>query len=189
MTTALVPGTPAPRPKTRSGRVAAVTIPQSRQDVETCLARLCALRGLLDQRAAILEQDVARLQEAYAAEIEPIERDIAALEAQIQAYCEAHRATLTRDGRGKTVKFANGSVSWKDGKPRVMLTAKEEAIIAALKKLRLAKAFVRVAESIDKQAILKAPERIAKVAGLRIEHGPETFAIAVIDVHARKERV
>lgn len=170
----------------------AVAIPQSRQEVERSFASLGALRAALAAKAAEHETRIGTLTEAFAAEVAPLEADIRSLEAQIQAFCEAHKAGLTNDGKRKTVKFINGSVNWKEGKPRVELTAKEEEIVAALKKLRLGKAFVRVSESINKQAVLDEPERVAKVPGLKVVRGPETFAIAVktVDVDdLGKERV
>jgi phage host-nuclease inhibitor protein Gam len=175
-------------PRSRTGRVPAVPLPQSKADVETALGHLGALRGLLAARTQHLDSEVATLREAYAAEIAPIEADIAALSQQIQAWCETHRHELTRGGRVKFAKFANGTVSWQSGRARVVLSDKEEAIIAALKKMRLGKAFVRVAETLNKAAMLESPARIAKVPGLSIQAGAETFAIDVAFADP-KERV
>lgn len=161
---------------THPKRVAASPLPQSRDDVEARLSHIAELRATIAEAAGVLERGVAEAERIYAEGVAPIEAEIAKLEGEIAAWCEARRAELTRSGKSKTVKFVNGEVSWKTGKASVVLTEKEEAIVAALKRLKL-KSFIRTSETVDKQMVLKAPERVAKVPGIAIRPAGESFGI------------
>lgn len=157
-------------------RVAASPLPQSRAEVEARLSRIAELRAIIAEREVILQASVAEAERIYTEVVAPLEAEIARLEGEIATWCEARRAELTKNGKTKTVKFVNGEVSWKTGKASVVLTEKEEAIVAALKRLKL-KSFIRVSESVDKQMVLKAPERVAKVPGLTVRPAGESFGI------------
>ncbi|MBK9080205.1 MAG: host-nuclease inhibitor Gam family protein [Hyphomicrobium sp.] len=107
---------------------------------------------------------------------EPIKTEIARLTQGIQAYCETRRVDLTNGGRAKMFKFATGIVAWRKGRSRVEIDGNEADMIDRLKALGLAQ-FVRLKEEIDKSEILKSPQRIAGVPGLRVVEAPETIAV------------
>lgn len=157
-------------------REAANAMPQSITDVEAAFVKIAELNATLDSNSAAVDAHVAELHERLAQQSQPIRAEIDRLTAGIQGYCETRRGDLTKGGKAKMFKFATGTVQWRKGRVRVEIDGDEAWMIDQLKALGLSQ-FVRLTEALDKVAILKSPQRIAGVPGLRVVEAPETISV------------
>lgn len=157
-------------------REAASAMPQSITDVEVAFVRIAELSATIARNREAVDAHVAELHERFAKQSEPVNAEIARLTQGIQAYCETRRGDLTNGGKAKMFKFATGTVQWRKGRARVDIDGDEASMIDTLKALGLSQ-FVRLTEALDKVAILKSPQRIAGVAGLRVVEAPETISV------------
>jgi phage host-nuclease inhibitor protein Gam len=154
--------------KSRTTRVATPTIaaPQTAAECDALILRL----GVAQRRRQAIETEMnehlAKVRESYERDARTWADENTVWAERTQAYCEAHRAELTADGKRKTYRFGSGEVQWRMRPPSVSVRA-VEAVIDALKKLGLGR-FVRVREEIDKEAVLREPEVAEQVKGLGI---------------------
>ncbi len=140
--------------------------PQSRDDVASLISTIGFAQRERAKIAAEMNQALADVRERYEARAKPFGDAIAAHSRGIAAYCEAHRAELTRDGKTKTARFTSGEVSWRLRPPSVAVRG-VEAVIDALRRLKLT-AFLREKTEIDKDAILRNPDAVRNVKGIAI---------------------
>lgn len=171
----------------KTTRVATPTIaaPQTAAECDALILRL----GVAQRRRQAIEvemnEPLAKVRESYEQHARTWADEIKVLAERIQAYCEAHRAELTAEGKRKTYRFGSGEVQWRMRPPSVSVRA-VEAVIDALKKLGLGR-FVRVREEIDKEAVLREPEVAEQVKGLGISQR-EDFAIKPWDTELEEVR-
>lgn len=160
----------------RKSTTTAASVPQSAAEVEVILARIGELRATLAENAAAVEAQVLTLREREAAQRAPVETEVARLEIQVRTYCNAHRADLTNGGKAKSVRFATGTVSWRKGRARVVLSASEDDVLTALRAAKLTR-FIRVVEEIDRQEMLQQPAQARRVPGVDVVEADETITI------------
>ena len=134
-------------------------VPQSRDDVNDAIAKI----GLAQRERARIQAD---MNDAMAQVKQRFE--------DVQTWCEAHRAELTKEGKVKFHGFAAGEVKWRMRPPRVAIRAVDN-VLETLKRLGLSR-FIRVKEEPNKEAMLAEPEAVAGLAGVKIEQG-EDFVI------------
>lgn len=176
-------------------KAAAASAPQTRDD---CAAEIRAIgdlqRGITRQQAD-MNDAIAAITARHQPELERLGAEVKRRAAGVQAFCEAHRAELTNDGKVKFANFLTGEVTWRQRPPSVKIT-KTEAVIKCLKALGLGR-YLRTKEEIDKDAILAAhsaakstpvndpargqlvaeAEKLASVSGIELVTGLEDFAI------------
>ncbi len=116
----------------------------------------------------------------------PHAQAIADLSKGVQAWCEAHRAELTQNGKTKTVSLSSGEVKWRLTPSKVSIKG-EEAVLALLAARKLER-FTRVKTEINKEAILNEPDIATAVPGITIsqreEFVIEPFETALAEVAA-----
>lgn len=146
-------------------------------ELQTAFSLLGKLERRRADKAAKLKAKLAALQAKHEEEAAADNSEIRRLQAEIAAYAERHRATLTDSGKSKTVKIGNGCLKWRKQPDKVDVTGDPAAILAALKRRKLTR-FIRVKEELDKTAILKEADAIkTPIAGLSIMKGSETLII------------
>lgn len=151
-------------------------VPQSIEQVEADLATIARLTADVKSHHDALARHVIELRDRTVALTTPVEAEIERLSNGIRAFAEARRAELTRDGRKKSVKLVNGTISWRKSRPRVVLTAKEDDVLVALRTMRLGH-FIRTVEEVDKVEMLRSPADARRVPGVTIDEGEETIAV------------
>ena len=169
--------------KAKLKSAAVVANVQSKEDCAAKIRQIGDLQGEILRKEADMNEHIRLLKEEYAAEAEPLNAQIAALQAGVQAYCEANRDTLTNCGKVKFFDFVTGVVKWRIKPPSVKLTG-IPAVIELLKTRGLNR-FVRVKEEVNKDAILAAVATpndkdgivVANLAGIKIVSGEEEFVI------------
>ena len=162
--------------KTKS-RAANVPVPQSREEAAEALRQIGVNTRELSRLEADLNDEIAAAKARLVTAATAPNARLAQLKEGLRIWCEANRAALTDNGRTKTVDLGTGKVSWRLLPPKVTLVG-VPAIIAALKAARL-RAFVRIKEEVDKEAILgaapKVRGRLVEIAGLTIGSAGEEF--------------
>ena len=166
------------RVKTRSLKTQAANypVPQSKQEVTAAIRHLGNLQGERLRRKAELDDELTRLKGQYEEILKPIGERMAQLLAGIQTYCEARRDELTRGGKTKTADFGTGEASWRSRPPSVRIRGMA-AVMSAVKDLGLAGEFLRVREEIDKEAMLRNPQKASGIAGVTIGSAGEDFVV------------
>lgn len=151
-----------------------VDIPRDAYEANSFIKRI----GIAQRERARVETEMrealAIVKEAHELQARPHKERIEILTRGLRAWCEANREELTRGGRVKSYKFAAGEISWRTKPPRVVISN-------AKKVLELMRAvgsrFLRVVESIDRQAMLAAPEEAQAIAGVKIRSAGEDFIV------------
>lgn len=152
-----------PRVKTEA---AAFYVPQSRDEVAEAIAKIGQHQRERELITTAMNEALALRKGEFENEAKPHAEAIAALTKGVHTWCEANRATITKDGKVKFHEFATGEVKWRLRPPSIAIRG-ADAVMAALKSLRLER-FIRVKEEIDKEAMLREPEAIAAVRGVSV---------------------
>ncbi len=148
-----------------------IPVPKDLRETARFIAEIAKAQRALDRINAKLNERVAALKERAAQEARPHEERIAALRDGIFAFAEAHRKELTENGKKKTITLPTGSFSWRLTPPAVSVRGAKK-VIALLKAAGLSQ-FIRVKESINREAILHDPSPVAGIKGISISQKEE----------------
>ena len=155
----------------------AEAVPAARDQAEatTMVARIGELQRKQETIAASLADAIAKAKEDAAKLVKQLVAEEADLSRGVQMWAEANRATLTQEGKTKTVKLLSGELAWRVP-PRKVTIRGEDTVLAALA-LRKFQKFRRVKIEINKEAMLADPKRAMQISGVKIGNGPEEFVI------------
>lgn len=142
-------------------------------EAEDLLARIGRNQRKLTAIESRLTDRVTKLQQEAAQEAGPLNAEIEEDFRRLHLWAEAHRDELLT-GNCKTVKLATGELSWRVSPPRCTITG-EAAVIAALRKHGLTDA-IRTKETVDKETILKDPDRFDGVKGISVSQKEDFIA-------------
>ena len=167
------------KPKTTRSKLPAIQhqVPQTRD-----IRIIGELNREIDRAVLAMNDEIAPITERHQPGIDALKERLKALETGVHAWCEANRNDLTDGGKTKTANLITGEVSWRVRPPSVLVRG-AEAVIDTLKRLGLSR-FVRVEESVNKQAILNEPDAVRGVSGLTISSGVEDFIIKPFEQEA-----
>ncbi|RME56608.1 host-nuclease inhibitor protein Gam [Candidatus Parcubacteria bacterium] len=144
----------------------AIPAPKDLHEAARYIAEIAKSQRALDRINAKLNDRVATLKERAAQEARVHEERIAALRDGIFAFAESHRKELTENGKKKTITLPTGSFSWRLTPPAVSVRGAQK-VIALLKGAGLSR-FIRVKETLNKEAILHDPKSVAGIQGISI---------------------
>lgn len=156
--------------------------PQSREDCAAWIKELGDLQRNLARLEAQMNDEIAAITQAYQPRIEALRDRVAAKQAGIHTWAEAHRDILTDHGRTKSANLVTGLVQWRLRPPSVAIHG-VEAALENLKRLGLTR-FIRVKEEPNKEAMLAEPEVVRGVVGISIVSGVEDFVVAPFEQEA-----
>lgn len=148
---------------------------QSRDQVDALIGRVGEIQRELQRQDADLGDELARVKQQAEAKALPLKEELAVIQGQIQGWCEANRAALTREGKVKTADFTTGKVFWRVRPPKVSL--RNVAAVLAYLQERGMQQFIRVTQEIDKEAMLRAPDQARLVPGVTVGSAGEDFII------------
>jgi phage host-nuclease inhibitor protein Gam len=146
--------------------------------INACAETIAAI-GALDRKLARLQSEldeqVAKAKADYEAKAGPLRDDRETAEAQVRAFCEARRDSLC-EGDSKSIEFATGEAGWRMGQAKLEVESKRlPEILKALMVPKL-KHLLRFRDpEIDKRAVLKQPELVKGLKGLKIVPAEESF--------------
>jgi phage host-nuclease inhibitor protein Gam len=149
------------------GKAATYVIPQNVAEATEAVAEIGRRQRELVRMEAALGDAVAKVKERFEAQALPHHAVLKDLKAGVQAWAEANRAALTDGNKTKTVALASGEVKWRMDPPSVTIKG-AELVLEALKRLGLNR-FIRVKETISKEAILADPEAVKGIAGITVD--------------------
>ena len=147
-------------------------------------------RDTLEQKMNI---EIDRVKAKYVTSLAALDRKTAAIERQLEAFCDAHRAdmmpTSRKDDAGLVYKSAWGKLAWRKCPPAIEFTVKKlEKVLAALKAQQLTEC-IRTVEEPNKDVLLSlsdaqlATVHCRKKPGEKFEAKPDYTAI----IHAEAE--
>ena len=165
---------------TPAARRAATAVPQTLDEASAVLAEIGRLDRDKRVLQAALDEQVAGLKAQFEAQAVPIQVAIDAATQRLQAYAEANRASLTRDGRTKTVALPAGRIQWKDGRARLVVADADEVMAQLLESGETQ--FIRITQELDRAKLLASPSMVSKLTGVRIEPGVEEFIAKPVEL-------
>jgi phage host-nuclease inhibitor protein Gam len=146
-----------------------------RDQVNEAIAEMGTLQRERVRIEAAMNDKLAAVKARYEALAKPKGDRINELGLGVKLWCEANRATLTKDGRVKFHEFATGVVKWRLTPWAVSL--KNVAEVLALIKAKGLTQYIRTKEEIDKEALLADRETLGdSIKGVRIGQ-KEEFSI------------
>lgn len=151
--------------------VATIAPAQSRDEAAAMIGEIGRAQRERARIQAAMGDEIAEIKARYEAEALPHGDVIRTRAAAVQAWCEANRGALTREGKVKTASFVTGEIRWRLSPPRVVVRA-ADIVIGLLRERGLTR-FLRVKEEVNREAILVEPDAVAGVPGVRIEQVEE----------------
>lgn len=161
---------------TKKKKSPTIIAPQTDDEANSALRELGDIQIDLAEINTGLTDAVARVKAIYEERAKPLNARSEELFAGLAAWAAANRERLTGGGKTKQAKLPAGTIGWRDNPPSVVIKrgTNPEDLIATLKTLKL-KAFIRVSETVNKEAMLADKDRAAQVPGITIKRGSEQF--------------
>ncbi len=170
--------------KKKSITAAAVGVPKDRGAADALLGDIGQLKRELEKIDLDLTEVVANARAAASERAKPLAAELKAKVAALAAYAEAHRAELLPPGR-RSVSLSQGVIGFRYSSPKVdVVRGQEESVIATLERLDLID-FIRIEKTLNREAILAAPERIEGLAGICVVQ-TESFYVKPLDVSSEE---
>ena len=157
-------------------------VPQSREDAVFAVGRIGTLRRQIAQHKAEAAETIRLAGEKMEADTADLMAELAEHERGVQTWCEANRNALTNDNKVKFHDFGTGQIKWRSLPASVSIRG-VETVIEACKSLGL-KAFLRVKEEVNKEAMLANPDKARTIAGVTIKSAGEDFVIEPTEMTA-----
>lgn len=153
---------------------AAVAVLQSKTDCAHYIKNLGDIQREFERSKAEMNDAIANIVKSYQPVLELQQARMTALQAGVQTWAEANRASLCAGGL-KTANLVTGEVAWRQRPPSVRIS-NAEAVIETLLRMNLSR-FVRTKEEVNKEAILSEPDAVRGIAGVSVSSGVEDFSI------------
>lgn len=168
--------------KTRTKTPATVVeVPQSKPMAAQQLHQLGIVMREHTRMATELNDKIAALTQDAQPLLDKLQAQAQSLQAGLQTWCEANRATLLADG-GKTANLITGEVSWRIRPPSVTVRGVED-VLSQMRAHQLLR-FIRTKEEVNKEAILNDPEAVSGIKGITVVSGVEDFIATPFEAKA-----
>ncbi len=169
---------------TKIKRPTLAAVPQSKADCAAAIRQLGEVQRQFERDRADMNDQIATITQAFQPILAAQQERINALQAGIQAWCEAHRVELCGpdDKLGKTANLVTGEVAWRQRPPSVSIRG-ADAVLDTLLRMGLGR-FVRVKNEANKEAMLAEPEAVRGIAGISIVTGQEDFTVVPFEAKA-----
>lgn len=169
---------------TKLKRPTLAAVPQSKTDCAAAIRALGDLQRAFERERAAMNDQIATITQAFQPILAQHQERMDALQAGIQAWCEAHRTDLCGEGDklGKTANLVTGEVAWRQRPPSVSIRG-ADIVIDTLLRMGLGR-YVRIKNEINKEAMLAEPDAVRGIAGISIVTGVEDFSVTPFEVPA-----
>jgi len=151
---------------------------KDRNNAEAAMHELALAANNRRKLIARLDAEKLAAERKYAADIEVCTQFIAEAEAALEAWAVANPEEFPK--KKKSIKFASGTIGFRDGKPKLELASKTWSWEKALDAVqRFLPNFIRSAPEIDKAAIIAQANELEpalRTCGLKVEQGEKFFA-------------
>lgn len=161
-----------------------VAVPQSKNDCAESIRALGDLQREFERERAAMNDHIAAITQHHQPVLADLSARIEALQAGVQAWCEAHRVELCgeADKLGKTANLVTGEVSWRVRPPSVSIRGLD-SVLETLQRMGLTR-FVRSRAEPNKEAMLNEPDAVRGIAGITIVTGVEDFIVSPFEAKA-----
>ena len=159
-------------------------VPQSKDDCAASIRTIGDLQREFERHRGAMNAQIAAITQEHQPILSDLSARIEALQAGVQAWCEAHRVDLCgeADKLGKTANLVTGEVSWRIRPPSVAIRG-ADSVLETLLRMGLGR-FVRVKNEPNKEAMLNEPDAVRGIAGITIVSGQEDFVITPFEQQA-----
>ena len=159
-------------------------VPQSKNDCAQSIRALGDLQREFERQRAAMNDTIAAITQQHQPVLADLQQRMEALQAGVQAWCEAHRTELCGPGDklGKTANLVTGEVSWRQRPPSVSIRG-ADTVLETLLRMGLGR-FVRVKNEPNKEAMLNEPDAVRGIAGITIVSGVEDFIVVPFEAQA-----
>lgn len=154
-----------------------ILVPHNQSAAEAMIAKIGRICRDLEIIDAAYQERLAEITAERDAQTTPLSLERDRLIEGLRRWATANREALTDGGKRKRVALLSGVISWRKRPPSVELAAKPADIISRIKMRGLAERFIRIAENIDRQAMLKEPDLAATIDGVNIVAEREDFIV------------
>lgn len=155
------------------------------KDLQTTLDLAARERIACNALTAEMDAEITAIKTRFETKIEKHKTGEAALLAAAKAYAEEHRAELLSKGI-KSLPLGGHKVGWNDNGGAVSFARgkpEKKVLASILKRPRLARLFVRMKPSLDKEAIAAKWARWgASLKGLGIRYGSSEVFFVELDI-------
>lgn len=163
-----------------SSRPARLTI-TSNEALDAAVAEIVRLKIKHTATRAEADEEIARLEKRFQNKLTALADDIAAGEAEVRDYCEAHQAELFVEKKSRETALA--VFGFELTPPRVETSSRKvtwKDVVARLSRLTWGRAYVRTPEpKPDKEALLADREKLTPeqqtAAGIQFAQGEQFF--------------
>jgi len=163
-----------PRQK-KNERPATLAIPQTIEQANDFLRRYGHEQREAERIRSGLKEETERLKAAAVPQANAHDTLAEELKKGLQVFADVNRAALTESEKLKTVEVPAGKFGWRK-LPASIVIEDEEAVLARVKAQELLQ-FVRVTETLSKQAMLKEPDLALSLEGVTICQDEERFFV------------
>lgn len=164
-----------PPKKNRLKAPATAPVPQNLDEANASVREIGMAQRELARIEAQMNDALAATKEEHETLAAPHKEAIAARTAALQTWCEANRATLTKEGKVKTAQLPAGEIGWRMRPPRCTVRG-EESVLDAMRRLGLIR-LIRTKEEVNKEACLNEPHIAGAVPGITISQGEDFFVV------------
>ncbi|MCC3246175.1 host-nuclease inhibitor Gam family protein [Methylocystis sp. WRRC1] len=162
----------ATKAKTRGSNV---PVPQSREEAARFIHDIGEAQRAIARIEADMNDEIALAKKTAEANALPYRSRIEELTDGLRTWAEANRVSLTDNGKRKHAELGTGRIEWRFAPPRVTIKGVDE-VIARIRTLGLL-LFLREKTEIDKEAMLREPDKARLIAGVTIGTAGENFSV------------
>lgn len=148
-------------------------VPKDLKEAADILLEISKEKRAIEEIQSKLNETADQLKLKASRDAETHQDKIFQLMSGLFAFAEANHDKLTEEGKRKTVETMNGNFGWRTTPPAVNISNTEKAI-KSLESLGLDH-FIRIKKEVNKEEILKNPEKAEKIKGISITQREEFF--------------
>lgn len=161
-------------PKKSKTAAAGYAVPQSREEAAGFLRQIGEVNRAIARIEADMNDIIARAKSDAETAATPLRDQVRSLMDGLRTWCEANRSSLTDGGKRKFGDLGTGKIEWRQRPPRVVIRGVDE-VLARIRTLGLP--FIRTTEEIDKEAMLREPDKARLIQGVSIGSAGEDFSV------------
>jgi phage host-nuclease inhibitor protein Gam len=150
-------------------------VPQSREEAAQFIHEIGMLQRQVARAEADMNDEIAAAKNRAEKETLGLRETIDRMTQGLRTWCEANRDALTENNKRKFADLGTGKIEWKFAPPKVTIRGADDVILR-IKTLGLA-IFLREKVEIDKEAMLKEPEKARLISGVAIGSAGENFYV------------
>jgi len=150
-------------------------VPESRDEAADAVALIGDLTRTIERIQIDMKEEMAKVKKKYEEMAAPHIEERNALTEGLRIWAEANRKALTQGGKVKYVRLPTGEIKWRMRPPSVTIRGAEQ-VLQRLKEAGLT-TFIRVKESINREAIREEPEAVVGIPGIKVGSAGEDFVV------------